>query len=323
MHRVSAESVCTGARRARPRHRGRPGQALGRADLVDEHIGDEPVSPLPPRVAVRAAQHKLPVGLVAALDVQLRSQAAGDRLDEVIDEVGARSRGGRLAAARRADRADRRVAGAPERADREPLLDDGRRAARPRRAAASAARRGRSTRRSPGARRELRRRAPSAPVDLDALRDESRRARVERGGAAAARALRRGGRAAAARDPGAVGRRRVARRAAASTRRAQERIREVVRIVQETGVGEITIEEDGMRVSVRRTAEPTYIQPAARAAGGEPAAVPAAPRADALVPRREPDGGHVLPRARAGRGGVRRRSATRSRPARRSASSRR
>jgi oxaloacetate decarboxylase alpha subunit len=35
-----------------------------------------------------------------------------------------------------------------------------------------------------------------------------------------------------------------------------ERIREVVRIVQDTGVGEITIEEGGMRVSVRRTAEP-------------------------------------------------------------------
>src|SRR5581483_3794212 len=32
-------------------------------------------------------------------------------------------------------------------------------------------------------------------------------------------------------------------------------IREVVRIVQDTGVGEITIEEEGMRVSVRRTAE--------------------------------------------------------------------
>src|SRR5437764_13972330 len=56
------------------------------SDVVDEHIGDEPVSPLPPRVAVRAAQHKLPVGLVAALDVQLRPQADGDRLDEVIDE---------------------------------------------------------------------------------------------------------------------------------------------------------------------------------------------------------------------------------------------
>ena len=36
---------------------------------------------------MRAAQRKLPVGLVAALDSQLRTQAAGDRLDEVLDEV--------------------------------------------------------------------------------------------------------------------------------------------------------------------------------------------------------------------------------------------
>src|SRR5947209_5198165 len=57
------------------------------ADLVDEHIGDEPVSPVAPRIAVRAAQRKLPVGLVAALDAQLRAQAAGDRLDEVLEEV--------------------------------------------------------------------------------------------------------------------------------------------------------------------------------------------------------------------------------------------
>jgi acetyl-CoA carboxylase biotin carboxyl carrier protein len=35
-----------------------------------------------------------------------------------------------------------------------------------------------------------------------------------------------------------------------------ERIREVVRIVQDTGVGEITIEESGLRVTVRRTQEP-------------------------------------------------------------------
>src|SRR5579885_793885 len=57
------------------------------ADLVDEHIGDEPVAPVAPRIAVRAAQQKLPVGLVAALDQQLRAQAGGDRLDEVLDEV--------------------------------------------------------------------------------------------------------------------------------------------------------------------------------------------------------------------------------------------
>jgi oxaloacetate decarboxylase alpha subunit len=49
----------------------------------------------------------------------------------------------------------------------------------------------------------------------------------------------------------------------------QERIREVVRIVQETGVGEITIEEDGMRVSVRRTADQPYL-PAAPVVAGPP-----------------------------------------------------
>src|SRR5919204_1300448 len=36
--------------------------------LVDERIGDEPVTPLAPRVAVRAAEHRVPSGLVAALD---------------------------------------------------------------------------------------------------------------------------------------------------------------------------------------------------------------------------------------------------------------
>src|SRR5581483_2870451 len=64
-----------------------------------------------------------------------------------------------------------------------------------------------------------------------------------------------------------------------------ERIREVVRIVQETGVGEITIEEDGMRVSVRRTAvEPQQAAaPVAAAAPAEAELPPPAPRDDALV----------------------------------------
>ena len=55
--------------------------------------------------------------------------------------------------------------------------------------------------------------------------------------------------------------------------------------MQETGVGEITIEEDGMRVSVRRTAEPAHAPaPAAPAApGGEPEPPPVAPRDDSLV----------------------------------------
>jgi oxaloacetate decarboxylase alpha subunit len=59
-----------------------------------------------------------------------------------------------------------------------------------------------------------------------------------------------------------------------------------VRIVQETGVGEITIEEDGMRVSVRRTAETQVVQSAPSLAVppvGEPELPPIAPRDDALV----------------------------------------
>src|SRR5689334_4031951 len=57
------------------------------SDLVDEHIGDEPVTPLAPRIAVRAAEHRLPPGLVAALDSHLRTLVAGDRLEEVLEEL--------------------------------------------------------------------------------------------------------------------------------------------------------------------------------------------------------------------------------------------
>jgi oxaloacetate decarboxylase (Na+ extruding) subunit alpha len=57
------------------------------SDLVDEHISDQPVIPLAPRIATRAAEHSLPPGLVAAIDLHLRAQGAGDRLDEVIAEL--------------------------------------------------------------------------------------------------------------------------------------------------------------------------------------------------------------------------------------------
>ncbi len=57
------------------------------SDLVDEQIGDEPVTPLAPRIAVRAAEYDLPAGLVAALDSNLRAQRQGERLDEVIEEL--------------------------------------------------------------------------------------------------------------------------------------------------------------------------------------------------------------------------------------------
>ncbi len=87
LHRVSGESVAR-ALRSLDFDTGVDIEALWRAsELVDEHIGDEPVSPIPPRVATRAAQHSLPPGLVAALDMHLRANAAGDRIDEVLDEL--------------------------------------------------------------------------------------------------------------------------------------------------------------------------------------------------------------------------------------------
>jgi oxaloacetate decarboxylase (Na+ extruding) subunit alpha len=88
LHRVSGESLAESLEGL--------GQSAGidtarlweAADLIDEHIGDEPVAPLAPRIAVRAAEHDLPAGLVAALDVHLRANAASDRLLEVLEEVG-------------------------------------------------------------------------------------------------------------------------------------------------------------------------------------------------------------------------------------------
>jgi oxaloacetate decarboxylase alpha subunit len=58
-----------------------------------------------------------------------------------------------------------------------------------------------------------------------------------------------------------------------------ERIRELVRIVQESGIGEITIEEDGMRVSVRSNSE---LPPAP--ASTAPLALPEPEAASVLLP---------------------------------------
>jgi oxaloacetate decarboxylase alpha subunit len=56
-------------------------------ELVDEALGDMPVPPLSPRDAVRAAEYRLPAGLVAQLDDRLRSFGQAERLDEVLDEL--------------------------------------------------------------------------------------------------------------------------------------------------------------------------------------------------------------------------------------------
>src|SRR3954469_4265199 len=284
MHRVSAEAAAqalTGL-----------GLATGidldllwaAADLVDEHIGDEPVAPVPPRIAVRAAQRKLPVGLVAALDVQLRGRGSGDRLDEVLDEVDKvraevgspplAAPNGQIVASQAllnvltANRYSTMV-------DEVRDLVDGRFGRSPAPI-------------DPALTRAVELfengREDDAPVDLDQLRKEA-------AGIASseeellllalfgdeAEPLLKSIRERAGGDESLA--------AGGVDRARAERIREVVRIVQETGVGEITIEEDGTRVSVRRTPEPSYAAPpsAVLAAETDLAHLPAAPRDDGLV----------------------------------------
>jgi len=258
MHRVSSESAVqalsglgldTGVDLAR---------LWAASDLVDEHIGDEPVSPLPPRVAVRAAQHKLPVGLVAALDMQLRSQDAGDRLDEVIEEVGkVRAEVGSppLAAPIGQIVASQALLNVLTANRYSTMVDELRDLVNGRFGHTPAAV-------DPALKRAVAAYANGAPVDdipidLDELRDQAQGlasseedllllALFGEEAEPLLRSLRE--RSNGEESLGARG---------VDQARAQQ-IREVVRIVQETGVGEITIEEDGMRVSVRRTAEPSY-----------------------------------------------------------------
>src|SRR5207253_11205148 len=87
LHRVSGEALAQ-ALDGLGLDSGVDVDALWRAsDLADDHIGDEPVTPLAPRVATRAAEHSLPAGLVAALDAHLRAHAAADRIDDVLEEL--------------------------------------------------------------------------------------------------------------------------------------------------------------------------------------------------------------------------------------------
>jgi oxaloacetate decarboxylase alpha subunit len=274
LHRVSGESLAE-ALAGLGLASGVDVQKLWEAsDLVDEHIGDEPVTPLAPRVAVRAAEHDLPAGLVAALDANLRGQAAGDRLDEVLVEVvrvraevgspplaaplgqilGSQALLNVLSASRYSIVVDEMRAlfekqwGTPP----GPIDED------IRRAVARTADPDSGHFRLP-ALDELRAQAQGLASSEEELlllglfgEEAERLLKAIRGRATGVENLE-----------------------TAFERARAERIREVVRIVQETGVGEVTIEEDGMRVSVRRTAEQEPA-PAAAPSAPPPAEIPAA-----------------------------------------------
>jgi oxaloacetate decarboxylase alpha subunit len=87
VHRVAGESVAE-ALAGLDLDAGVDVGALWEAsEIIDQYIGDQPVTPLAPRVAVRSAEHHLPAGLVAGIDASLRAYGAGDRLDEVLEEL--------------------------------------------------------------------------------------------------------------------------------------------------------------------------------------------------------------------------------------------
>src|SRR5947209_11514650 len=224
------------------------------SDLVDEHIGDEPVAPLAPRIAVRAAQHDVPAGLVAGLDVTLRSQGSGDRLEEVLEELGRiRAEVGwpPLAAPIGQVLASQAVLNVLSASRYLTIVDELR--------SLVSGRFG----------------TPPEPIDPAVVRAVAltHDPDTEEDVAPSLKELREGAEGMAASEEellllglfGADAERLLQNiRVRASSddnelagvdKARAERIREVVRIVQDTGIGELTIEEAGMRISVRSTAE--------------------------------------------------------------------
>jgi oxaloacetate decarboxylase (Na+ extruding) subunit alpha len=249
------------------------------ADLVDDFIGDMPLTPLIPRISVRAARRKVPVGLVAAVDHQLRAIGAGDRLDEVLDEIErVRLEAGSppLAAPVGQIVASQALVNVMSANRYGTLVDEfrdlvlGRFGHTPGPLDAALVR----------AVELLGDAAGAATLDMDDLRESAQGLAASEEEllllalfpADAERLLR-------SIRQRSTGEESLTAGSVDQTRDKQ--IREVVRIVQETGIGEITIEEEGMRVSVRRTPETGLIAPTPAAESG--VELPALPRSDGLV----------------------------------------
>ncbi|HEU5065725.1 MAG TPA: acetyl-CoA carboxylase biotin carboxyl carrier protein [Gaiellaceae bacterium] len=248
------------------------------AEIVDEFIGDEPVTPLAPHIAVRAAQHELPAGLVAAIDTRLRAHGANDRLDDVLGELAViRDEAGSppVAAPIGQILASQAIVHVLSASRYQTVVDELRELLDG------------SFGTPPGAIDPGVQRAVSlvsegvtngepAP-DLEAIRkdavglaaSEEELLLLALFGEEAEPLLR------AIRDRSS-GEESLLGGGVDQTR--AERIREIVRIVQETGIAEIAVEEEGTRVSVRRTEERVPLEAATPTAGDEePAVGPEAP----------------------------------------------
>ncbi|MFL6015986.1 MAG: acetyl-CoA carboxylase biotin carboxyl carrier protein [Gaiellaceae bacterium] len=245
------------------------------AEILDEELGQDPVTPLAPRIAVRAAQHELPAGLVAAIDTRLRVHGAPDRLDDVLDELQViRGEAGSppVAAPIGQILASQAIVHVLSAARYQTVVDELRDLLEG------------GFGKPPGTIDPTVQRVVSLvsgpddeveePIELDDVRDEAK-------GLAAseeelillalfgpeAEPLLHAIRDRSSGEDSLLG-------GGVDQTRA-ERIREVVRIVQETGIAEISVEEDGTRVSVKRTEDQAPVAAAppipAPPAGGEAA----------------------------------------------------
>jgi oxaloacetate decarboxylase alpha subunit len=255
LHRVSGESLAESLQGLGHAAGLETGKLWEAADVIDEWIGDEIVAPLAPRIAVRAAEYDLPAGLVAALEVHLRAHAAGDRLLDVLEEVGrVRAEAGwpPLAAPIGQILASQALLHVLEARRYGTVIDEFRELVHGHYGETPEAI-------DPSVERAVGLLAPHAEAP-DEVTTEDVREQAE--GLAAseeelvliamfgtdAEELLRRIRARHSREAPLVAEDGDAERG--------EQIRELVRIVQESGVGEIEIEDEGMRVSVRRADEP-------------------------------------------------------------------
>jgi oxaloacetate decarboxylase alpha subunit len=256
LHRVSGESV---AESLQGLGHG-PGLDVSKlwdaADVIDEWIGDEPVAPVAPRIAVRAAEYDLPAGLVAALEVHLRAHAAADRLLEVLEEVGrVRAEAGwpPLAAPIGQILASQALLHVLEARRYGSVIDEFRELVQggygetPEAIDATVE-------------RAVGLLAPPGEITEDPVTTEDVREQAEGLAASEEDLVLIAMFGSDAEELLKVIRARHDRGSALVAEDADaergERIRELVKIVQESGVGEIEIEDEGMRVSVRRADEP-------------------------------------------------------------------
>jgi oxaloacetate decarboxylase alpha subunit len=88
LHRVATEVLCEGLTGLGIEHGVDVDKVWTASRFIDEHVTSQmPAPPIPPRITLRTAFNRVPVGMVAELDARLRYLGAPDRLDEVLDEI--------------------------------------------------------------------------------------------------------------------------------------------------------------------------------------------------------------------------------------------